>query len=136
VAERVLLALLLSTLVFGVATADVMERAYRAYSDGDYERAHGLWLQRAEQGDMAAQINLGALYERGLGVERDQARALEWYRRAAEGGDADAQYQVGLMHELGLGVESDIHEAEHWYQRAIDQGYCPGELGDAAEIRR
>lgn len=135
-AERALIAMLASILVAGVATADVMEQAYRAYSDGDYQRARELWLARAEQGDTAAQINLGALYERGLGVERDQAQALEWYRRAAESGDADAQYQVGLMHELGLGVESDIHEAEHWYQQAIDQGFCPGELGDTAEIRR
>lgn len=129
---------LLTALVLwsGVAAADVMEQAYRAYAEGDYALAHELWLDRAEQGDVDAQINLGHLYERGLGVERDRGRALEWYRSAAEQGSADAQYQVGLMHELGLGVEPDIHEAEGWYQLAIDQGFCPGELREPAEIRR
>ncbi len=62
-------------------------------------------------------------------------RAFHWYLQAAEQGHADAQYQVGLMYELGQGVDKDIGEAELWYQRAVDQGYCPGELRDPADIR-
>lgn len=118
------------------AAADTMEEAYRAYAAGDYPRAQELWLSRARAGDTDAQINLGHLYESGLGVERDRRQALVWYRQAAEQGNPDAQFQVGLMHELGLGVEPDIQEAESWYQLATDQGFCPGELRDPAEIRR
>ena len=46
-------------------------------------RRCGRWYQRAaERGYGPAQINLGQLYEQGLGVPRDQVVALNWYRRA------------------------------------------------------
>lgn len=109
--------------------------AYDAYRAGDYGQAFDLWRERAEAGDADAQVNLGHLYERGLGVMPDRAAALAWYRRAAERGDAPAQYQVGLMHELGLGVSADAGAAEYWYRRAIDQGYCPGELATPDQVR-
>ena len=49
----------------------------------DYESA-ALWYKRAAEQDYApAQINLGQLYEQGLGVPKDQAAALNWYRKAS-----------------------------------------------------
>lgn len=49
----------------------------------DYESA-ALWYKRAAEQDYApAQINLGQLYEQGLGVAKDQAAALNWYRKAS-----------------------------------------------------
>lgn len=49
------------------------------------------WYRRAaEQGFARGMINLGFLYEKGLGVERDPAIALQWYRQAAGLGDAIA----------------------------------------------
>jgi hypothetical protein len=44
--------------------------------------AHWYRLAAAE-GNTRAQINLGFLYEKGLGVERDPVEALRWYRRAS-----------------------------------------------------
>src|SRR5262249_16769873 len=37
----------------------------------------------AEQGYERAQINLGYLYEKGLGVKKDPMTALDWYRKAS-----------------------------------------------------
>jgi hypothetical protein len=49
----------------------------------DYESA-ALWYKRAaDQNYAPAQINLGQLYEQGLGVVKDQAAALNWYRKAS-----------------------------------------------------
>jgi hypothetical protein len=51
--------------------------------DPDYEMA-ALWLQRAAaQGFNRARINLGYLYEQGLGVTQDRTRALALYREAS-----------------------------------------------------
>ena len=39
---------------------------------------------KAEQGDAQAQHNLGAMYEKGLGVAKDDVQAVLWYRKAAD----------------------------------------------------
>ena len=47
-----------------------------------------MWYRRgAERGSSRAAINLGQLYEQGLGVPKDPVQALRWYRKAAGLGD-------------------------------------------------
>ena len=46
-----------------------------------------LFRQSAEQGDTAAQFNLGLIYDLGRGVPQDKAEAARWYRMVAEQGD-------------------------------------------------
>ena len=58
----------------------------------------------ANEGDATAQTALGLLYERGLGVSLDSAKALIWYRRAAKQGDALAMFHIGSLYERGDGV--------------------------------
>ena len=108
--------------------------AYSAYLKGDYQAAHKLWLHAARSGNTSAQMSLGYLYERGIGVRRDDAQAMAWYLKAAEAGLAEAQYRLGLMYELGKGAGIDLWEAEAWYHRATDQGLCPGEIGDPEDF--
>ena len=43
---------------------------------------------RAEQGNAAAQYNLGVMYDNGEGVPQDYAEAAKSYRLAAEQGEA------------------------------------------------
>jgi TPR repeat protein len=50
-----------------------------------------LWQTAAARGDAVAMYNLGALYERGIGVAADLARARTWYKRAAARNHADAR---------------------------------------------
>ena len=45
----------------------------------------------AEQGDAAAQYNLGFAYYNGEGVEQDYAEAVKWWQMAAEQGDEIAK---------------------------------------------
>ncbi|PAX24878.1 hypothetical protein CKX34_01650, partial [Neisseria gonorrhoeae] len=65
-------------------------------------------LQAAEQGNAAAQFNLGVMYENGQGVRQDYVQAVQWYRKASEQGDAQAQYNLGLMYYDGRGVRQDL----------------------------
>ena len=49
-------------------------------------------LQReAQAGDPDAQYNLAYLYENGLGVTKDEAKALDLYQQAADQGHPEAQ---------------------------------------------
>ncbi len=53
-----------------------------------------LWQKEALRGDPDAQYNLAYLYENGIGVEQDEAKALELYRQAANHGHSLAHKNV------------------------------------------
>ncbi|MGG4604003.1 tetratricopeptide repeat protein [Paenalcaligenes sp. Me131] len=61
------------------------------YSDGkdlpqNYEQAR-YWLTLASDQDYAlAHVQLGFIYLQGLGVDADQAKALEWFNKACTAG--------------------------------------------------
>jgi len=59
---------------------------------------HADVYKRQEQGNSAAQFNLGLLYDNGQGVERDYAQAAVWYNKAADQGLARAQYNLCLLY--------------------------------------
>ncbi|EGT81771.1 MULTISPECIES: tetratricopeptide repeat protein [Haemophilus] len=44
----------------------------------------------AEQGDVAAQNNLGVMYSNGQGVKRNLSEAKEWFRKACDNGGQGA----------------------------------------------
>lgn len=49
----------------------------------DYAAAATWYRKAAEQGYPRALMNLGLLYERGLGVEKDLGKAMEFYRKSS-----------------------------------------------------
>ena len=83
-------------------------------------------LQAAEQGNAAAQFNLGVMYEDGQGVRQDYAQAVQWYRKAAEQGLAEAQYNLGVMYAKGEGVRQNYKIAKGWFGKACDNGLQRG----------
>ncbi len=55
-------------------------------------------LQReANAGDPDAQYNLAYLYENGLGLPKDEEKALELYQKAADQGHSEAVYNLNAM---------------------------------------
>ena len=120
-----------SILIFGLllfsmgfpslAYAD-FDRGLRAYNAGDYQTALREWLVDANQGDSAAQNNVGTMYAYGFGVPINYAEAAYWYRLAANQGNAGAQQALGEHYLNGEGVPQDYAEAMRWLRRAADQG--------------
>tara|TARA_B100000029_G_scaffold491426_1_gene551524 strand:+ start:1557 stop:2045 length:489 start_codon:yes stop_codon:yes gene_type:complete len=104
------------------STAKDLEDAFAAYKAGDYQRAFRLLAPQAKQGHAEAQFNLGMMYFKGNGVQKDYGKAMHWYRRAAERGHAEAQSNLGLMYATGLGVSKDFVEAYAWWDIATEQG--------------
>jgi uncharacterized caspase-like protein len=91
---------------------------YAAYDRADYRTALKVWLEPAKRGDSAAQVYVGEIYEKGLGIEPDYAVAAAWYRKAAEQGDSNGAINLGYLYEKGLGVEKNMVEALNWYRKA------------------
>ena len=105
------------------AVADPLQDASLAHDGKHYETALNLWRPLAEQGDREAQKWLGRLYDSGLGVPKDQAKAAFWYRYAAEQGDVYAQKRLGQIYVEGSNtVTRDTRIGLMWLKMAADHG--------------
>lgn len=117
------MALLLSIAVS--VSAGPLEDADAAYQRGDYATALELLRPLADHGDVHAQVGLGAMYLRGVGVSQDDTKAAWFFREAAEQGDASAEANVGAMYARGRGVPQDYVKAYMWFTLAAVH-YQPG----------
>lgn len=91
---------------------------YVAYDRADYKTALKVWMETAESGDAAAQVNVGEIFEKGTGGAPNYDAAIIWYTKAAEQGNKRAQFNLGTLYEQGLGVEKDTVAALGWYRKA------------------
>jgi len=112
----------LFTLIFTAAVAGDYEDGVAAFKSGDYATAFEKWRSAAQQGEAAAQSNLGIMYMNGRGVAQDYKEAVRWSLLAAQQGDAKAQLHLGFMYYNGRGVAQDYKEAVRWYLLAARQG--------------
>ncbi|MGB7548811.1 MAG: tetratricopeptide repeat protein [Terracidiphilus sp.] len=106
----------------GDAAAEVLVGEKYAQGSGvaqDSKQAAAWYRKAAEQGNIAGEIHLAALYrDGGKGFPRDRTQAAAWYRKAAEQGDAGAQGTLGLLCSMGLGVAQSDVEAYYWLDLA------------------
>ena len=100
------------------------DKAITALEAGSYETALSIFQKLAKAGNANARFKIGIMYERGLGVKKDDADAYKWYLQAAKQGHAEAQLGVGLMYKRGRGVSKDDAEALKWLRRSAEQGHA------------
>lgn len=90
-----------------------------AYSQGDYASALREWYVPASQGEARAQYNIGVMYYKGIGTNRNLKEAAKWISAAARQDSGAAQLYLGVMHSLGEGVPQDLVLSHSWLDRAI-----------------
>jgi hypothetical protein len=84
--------------------------------------------QRAEQGDPAAQFDLGIRYNQGKDVPADPTLAADWFRKAAAKSNTDAMVQLGIMYGTGRGVPKDLLQAVSWFRQAAELGHASAQF--------
>lgn len=94
-----------------------------AFNAQEYKKALEILLPLAEQGDSAAQVQIGAMYEEGKGVPQDYSKALHWYKSAAAQGDALGEHNLANFYRRGIEVPQNFTEAKRLYQSAALKGY-------------
>lgn len=95
--------------------ADV-DKGIRLMKENKFDAAMEELRVSAASGNATAEELVGVMYALGLGVERDDRRAFEWYLRSAMKGHPGAQSGVGWYYEVGRGIEApDLVRAYMWY---------------------
>ena len=84
---------------------------------------------KAEKGDAQSQFELGAAFYFGnLGVPKDAAEAVNWFRKAAKKGHVLAQNNLGLSYSNGDGTPTNAVEAVVWFRKAAEQGLAEAQF--------
>ncbi|WP_093421662.1 tetratricopeptide repeat protein [Tranquillimonas alkanivorans] len=105
----------LLVLMAAPAAADI-EHARDLMEEGHFVEAREELWPAARSGNADAEELIGVMYAMGLGVERDDVRAFEWYLRSAMKGHPGAQSGVGWYYEVGRGMPApDLVRAYMWY---------------------
>lgn len=77
----------------------------------------------AQQGNAAGQYGLGGMYDKGEGVAKNAAAALEWYRLAAAQDHLPAVQAIAWAYCTGTpALAADASEAKKWGERAVRLG--------------
>ncbi|WP_264563781.1 tetratricopeptide repeat protein [Flavobacterium sp. N3904] len=80
------------------------------------------FLAAAKVGQIDSQFNVAVMYEKGIGVTKNEKEAVVWYSKAAAQGNAPAQFNLGVLYENGKGTPVDFAKANKWYRKASVQG--------------
>ncbi len=112
-------------LPFSARQADHLREGVETYLEGSFERAAAFFLPLAiDQADPIAQLVVARLYHYGLGLPKNEAEAMKWYRRAAEAGNGEACYHLAQIYFFGkCGIEVDGDEYAKWMGKAKEQGF-------------
>jgi len=107
--------LALALTIASPAIADI-DRARDLMEADQFQQAYQELWPAARSGNADAEELIGVMFALGLGVERDDVRAFEWYLRSAMKGHPGAQSGVGWYYEIGRGMpEPDLVRAYMWY---------------------
>ncbi len=91
----------------------------------DVEMAFLLMRDAAGRGHIIAIHEVGTRFFKGIGVDQNYERAIEWLKLAAGSPNyyPPAMHQLGMMYTQGLGVTVDPVKAQQWFDKAIAKGY-------------
>ena len=83
-----------------------------------------VYAQRAaKQGNARAQFDLGLMYAKGDGVQRNEREAFKWFHKSARNNYTEAKFYMGLSFAEGRGVKKQAQLARYWFKLAAKAGH-------------
>lgn len=105
------------------ASTQTMAEADAAFARQDLKTAFEMYTKLADEGDAAAQYQVGHFYESGRHVAQSFDNAEPWYRKSAMQGYAKSQANLAWLYVNGKGgLAKDVLQAVLWYEKAAAQG--------------
>ena len=102
------------------------EQGIAFYNNIESDKAAELFKKACDGGEMLGCHNLGAMYQKGDGVEKNVKKAMDLYKKACDGGDMLGCSNLGSMYADGKGVEKDFGKAAELFKKACDGGDMNG----------
>ena len=102
-----------------------------AFQNGDIPLAIGAFEALAQEGVADAAFNLGQIYYSGLGVPKDQRRAVRYFERAVDAGHPYAMFIMAQFYRSGFIVDFNEIWAIQLMRAAAEKG-----IADADPIWR
>jgi len=62
------------------------------------------------------------MYANGIGIEKDPAKAAQWFETAAANGSLAANTEAGILYSRGSGMKKDGAKAEKYLSKAANAG--------------
>ncbi|KAF9093225.1 hypothetical protein BGX27_001651 [Mortierella sp. AM989] len=85
----------------------------------DFDKAFPLWVQASKHGHPDAAYRTGRCYDEGLGTRKDNARAVQFYRKAASANHPGAMWRLGVVTLYGeLGLTASPRDGVKWLKRS------------------
>ncbi|MCI9126178.1 MAG: sel1 repeat family protein [Eubacterium sp.] len=94
----------------------------------DFTKALPLMITETEQGNGFAMHDLGKMFMSGLGCEKSEEQAKEWFEKAYHAFIKEEsrvekpgylRYRIGKLYSFGYGVEQNYMKAAEWYEKAV-----------------
>lgn len=93
----------------------------RAMKPPDFDQAFQNYERAVELGEPTAAVNLGLLYESGLGTKKDLHKAFDLYNTAAQAYEVSGYFQLARMYKDGIYVAKSASTAKMWMDRAKEE---------------
>jgi hypothetical protein len=106
----------------GAVNSGTFAEGQAAWNGLDFASALRIWSPLARAGNPAAQLAVGNIYARGLGVPKNLATAFKLFEAAAAQDLPGAQVELGILYATGQGVVKDYGGALKWFRRAAEAG--------------
>ena len=95
-----------------------------SYSNArEYSRAAGFYKKACDGGEPNGCVNLGDIFDAGLGTRQDKGKAADLYKKACELGFDHGCYSLGYAHQVGDGVKKDRSRMLDLYERSCKTGH-------------
>lgn len=93
----------------------------------DFTKANELLKTEAEKKNGFAMHDLGKMLLEGLGCEKDETKAQEWFTKAYHAfieeervkNPGYLRYRIGKLYSFGYGVAQDYLKSAEWYEKAV-----------------
>lgn len=106
---------------------DMYIRALKRDYQRRYDESYEIYCKLARQNHAPSVNSVGIAYAKGQGVEKDEAKGFEYYRKAADMGYSVAQLNTGDCYKEGRGTPINLEIAVTYYLLAATNPNNPDE---------
>lgn len=117
-----------SKLVSDIYVLCLIEEGYEFHYKSElpsiFKKKYQNLISQSAKNDPEVYYDLAILLEEGWGVDKDMARAVDYYTKSADLNYTLAEYYLGVIYDKGRGVEQNKEKAFQLYMKAAKKGFA------------